>query len=149
MIGRSSSDKIRKHAKALDDAIETQDIEGALAFFSDRSTIELFGITLKGKKEIRRGILWMYQKLGKIRFQPVTIIVEGNTFFEEFLMKAMPRKDTEFSIKASEVLIFEDGIVHSLRLYLDRMALARILARGPIEKIIVNQLHKMTLKGLV
>jgi ketosteroid isomerase-like protein len=92
--------------------------------------------------------MWLYDRLGTIKFQPVTILVQGNTFFEEFVMKTQKQSGAEFQTAAAEVLVYEDYKVKSLRLYVDRVALAKALAKSFVEKWIVKKLDRISLRGL-
>ena len=148
MAPQQSSDEIRRVAKELDDAVEQKDIEKVLSCFADDCEVELGGVTLRGKDGLRQGLTWLYDRLGTVEFEPVTILVEGDTFFEEFVMKTRKQPGAEFQTGAAEVLVYEDGRVKSLRLYLDRLALARALAKGVVEKWVVRKLDQLSLRGL-
>ena len=51
-----STEKIRKFAKALDDAIEKRDIEEIASYFSNDCAIELLGIKLSGQEGLNKAI---------------------------------------------------------------------------------------------
>jgi len=145
-----SAVKIRKLAKALDDAIEKHDTEELVSYFSDDCVIELPGIKLSGKDGLRKAIAWMYRYLGQITLIPITIIVDNNTFFEEFYVKAKVRRGKEIQVKQTEVLVYDNAYkVQSLRLYFDRLELAAAYVTNPVEKILVNQISKASLRGLL
>lgn len=148
MATHQSPDDIRQAAKQLDDAVEQKDVETVLSCFADDGEVQLGGVTLHGKEGLQRGLAWLYDRLGAIKFQPVTILVEGNTFFEEFVMKTRKEPGHELQITAAEVLVYEGGKVKSLRVYLDRLALARAVATGIVEKWIVRKLDQLSLRGL-
>jgi ketosteroid isomerase-like protein len=142
-------DRIRTLAKQLDDAVEQGDIQAVLSFFTDDCEIELPGLKLRGKMGLQKALAWLYQQLGAIRFQPITILVEGNVFFEEFVLKAIKGPDFAFDVQATEILIYEQHKVSKLRLYFDRLAVARALARGLLEKWIVKKMEHLSLRGVV
>ncbi|MEJ2211628.1 MAG: nuclear transport factor 2 family protein [Anaerolineae bacterium] len=148
MSNQQSANEIRRVARILDEATERQDVETVLSCFADEGEVEFFGLTFKGKDEIRRAIRWMYDSLGSTRFEPVNILVDGNVFFEEFVLHATP-EGRALAIKAAEVLVYHDLKIASLRLYFDRMELARTLATGFIERLLVDRLEGITLRGLV
>jgi ketosteroid isomerase-like protein len=142
-----SPEKIRKLAKALDDAIESRNTEDIISYFSDSCEFELLGIKLSGKEGLRKAIAWIYRYLKEITLIPITIMVDGNTFFEEFIVRA---KVKEVQVKQTEVLVYDDEYkVKSLRLYFDRLELAAAYTSNPIEKIMIKQLSKASLKGLL
>jgi len=147
MSTEQSADEIRKVAKILDDAVENEDKELVLSCFSEDGEIEVFGLKFKGHENIRKTIDWMYQRFGQIRFRPIIIMVDGSVFFEEFILSVKP-EDAEFEIKAAEVLVYEDYKIKSLRLYFDRLEIARMLSKGFFERPLINRIHRDTLKGL-
>ena len=87
MDSKLDSEKIRKYAKELDDAIEKRDIEKIVGYFSEKCEIELLGIKLTGHEGLRKAIRWMFRYLKEIVLIPVTIIVQDNIFFEEFAVR--------------------------------------------------------------
>ena len=141
--------KIRKVASDLDKAIENKDVESILSSFSDDCQIELLGIKLTRKDGVRRWIDWMYKHLAEVRFLPVTIMVDGNTFFEEFILKGKLHNGIEVQSKQAEVLTYENYEVKSLRLYFDRLDFADSVVKGSMSKTFVRRLMRKSLKGLV
>ena len=80
----------------------------------------------------------------------ITIIISGSTFFEEFIVKAKVGGGKEIQVKQAEVLVYNaDYKVKSLRLYFDRLELAAAYTSNPIERIMIRQLSKSSLKGLL
>jgi ketosteroid isomerase-like protein len=149
MSREQSPDEIRKYAKALDDAIEGRNIEEVESYFCDDCEIEVLGVKLTGKEGMRKAFGWMYKYLKEMILIPVTIMVDGNTFFEEFIVKTRVKDDKEIQVKQAEVLVYEDYKVKSLRLYFDRLELAEAFTSNAVEQIMVNQIIKASLKGLV
>jgi ketosteroid isomerase-like protein len=144
-----SPGEIRKYAKALDDAIEGRNIEEVMSYFCDDCEIEVLGVKLTGKEGLSRAFGWMYKYLKGMVLIPITIMVDGNTFFEEFIVKTEVKSGKEIQVKQAEVLVYEDYKVKSLRLYFDRLELADAFTSNPVEQIMVNQIVKASLKGLV
>ena len=147
MTTHQTSADIRRVAQVLDDAVENQDIDLILSCFSEHGEVDVFGYRFKGEKEIRQVVEWMFQRFGRIKFQPITITVEENIFFEEFILYANP-EGKEIEIKAAEVLVYEDYKITSLRLYLDRLEVARVLSKGFLGRSLTDWIHRETLKGL-
>jgi len=144
-----SEKEIRKYARALDDAIEKGNIEEVMSYFCDDCEVELLGVKLTGKEGLRKAFDWIYKYLKKMVLVPVTIMVDGNTFFEEFIIKAKVKGGKELQVKQSEVLVYDDYKVKSLRLYFDRLELADVFTSNVLEQVMVKQLVKLSLKGLV
>jgi ketosteroid isomerase-like protein len=143
-------DRIRKAAKLLDDAVEKQNIEEIESFFSDACDIELLGVKLSGKAGLRKALDWMFRYLKDISFIPVTIMIEGDTFFEEFIVRAISKGGKEIKMKQAEVLIYDsDYKVRSLRLYFDRLELADAIASNIFERMAIRLLIRASVKELL
>lgn len=149
MENNKSSDRIRKIALDLDNAIENKNVDFLLFNFSADCEIELLGIKLTGKEGAKKWINWLYKHLVEIKFEPVTIMVDGNTFFEEFIVKGKLHNGIEVSSKQAEVLLFEDYKIKSLRLYFDRIDFADSVKDGFIIKTFIRKLIKTSLEGLI
>ena len=143
------ANRIRALAKALDDAIENEDIEKVLSFFTENCETELLGLRLEGRHGLKRALDWMYKHVTNITLSPITLIIDGSVFFEEFLVRAKTHKGKRIEVKQAEVLIYnEDYLVTSLRLYFDRLLLADTMATNIVDRILLNQVIKNSLKGL-
>ena len=149
MSRKQSPREIRKYAKALDDAIEEGNIEKVMSYFCDDCEIELLGVKLNGKEGLRKAFGWMYKYLKKMTLVPITIMVDGDAFFEEFIVKFRVKGGKELQVKQAEVLVWEDYKVKSLRLYFDRLQLADAFTSNVLEQMMVKQLVKASFKGLV
>ncbi len=148
MPNEQPPDRIREIALALDNAIENKNITAILSSFTNNCEIELLRRQLTGKEGVQKWIDWLYRNFRQIKFQPVIIMVEGNTLFEEFIVRARLHNGLEIKSKQSEVLVFEGDKIKSLRLYFDRLDFAELVARGPLNKTVINQIIKKSLKGL-
>jgi hypothetical protein len=76
-------------------------------------------------------------------------MVEGNTFFEEFILVGTLPNGKIVESKQSEVLVYEDYKIKSLRVYFDRLDFADVVADSFISRKIVKTLISRSLKGLV
>ena len=148
MDNGQSADEIREIAMKLDNALARRNIDVVLDMFTNDCEIELLGIRLIGKDGAARWINWLYKHLSEVEFVPVTIMVDGNTFFEECVVRAKLRSGMAVQSKQAEVLVFENSRVKSLRLYFDRLDFANSIANDPISKLVIRQLLKASLKGL-
>jgi ketosteroid isomerase-like protein len=141
--------QIKALAKALDDAIENEDVEKVLSFFTEDCETELLGLRLEGRQGLKRALDWMYMHVTNITLTPITILIDDSVFFEEFLVKAKTHKGKRLEVKQAEVLIYnEDYLVTSLRLYFDRLLLADTMATNFVDRILLNKVIKSSLKGL-
>ena len=148
MERKQSTGKIRKMAMDLDNAIVNKDIEGILSSFAGDCEIELLRQHLVGKEGVKKWIDWLYKNVRQVKFQPIVIIVKGNTLFEEFIVRARLRSGIEIKSKQAEVLVYENEKIKSLRLYFDRLDFAEAVARGPFSKTAVSRIIKKSLEGL-
>lgn len=142
-------DRIRQIAMELDNAIESKDIDQIVSFFTDDTEIELMGIKLLGKDGARRWLDWLFGTLAEVKFKPIIIMVEGNIFFEEFILVGTLPNGKIVESKQSEVLVYENYKIKNLRVYFDRLDFADIVAEDFISRKIVKTLISRSLKGLV
>jgi hypothetical protein len=133
----------------FDNAIESKDIDHMVSFFADNCKIELMGITLSGRAGARKWLEWLFDTLVEVKFKPVITMVEGNVFFEEFILVGTLANGNIVESKQSEVLVYEDYKIKSLRVYFDRLDFADVVADGFISRKIVSTLISRSLKGLV
>jgi hypothetical protein len=116
--------------------------------FSDDCEIELLGIKLSGKEGARKWLNWLFVHLASVEFLPITIMVDGNTFFEEFKVLAKLHDGEEVQSKQTVVLMFDNLKIKSLRMYFDRLDFSSSMAKDVISHTIVRELVKKSLEGL-
>ncbi|MFW9934669.1 MAG: nuclear transport factor 2 family protein [Candidatus Thorarchaeota archaeon] len=144
-----SKGSILKLAKDFDDAIETSQVKRIIPYFHEECTIELLGLTLEGHEGVQKWLKWMFEHLSSIRFEPVVVMVEGNVFFEEFIVHGLLNDGEKVQSKQAEVLVFENSLVKSLRLYFDRLDFADAVTSGWLTRKIIKKLITESVKGLV
>lgn len=133
---------------ALDNAIENKDPDAVIACFADDCEIELLRHSLVGKAGVKKWFGWLFKNIRQIKFQPVKIMAEGNTLFEEFIIRARLHSGPEVKSKQAEILIFENDKIKSLRLYFDRLDFADTLTKDPVSKAVLSRIIKKSLEGL-
>ena len=139
---------IRKVADQLDRAVERRDLNTVLGFFTENCEVTLFGIKLTGKDALGRAFQSLYEKLENVRFEPITIMTEESTLFEEFRLHATSPGGEAVSIEAAEVLNFDGNLVVGMRLYLDRLQLAGIIAEGILERKLLEAIERKSREGI-
>ena len=143
------TERIRQVAKELDDTLETKNIERILSFFAHDCELLLLGIKVRGKEGARRWLRWQFGHVADYELVRIVIMIEGNVFFEEFVVKARLPDGTALESKQAEVLVYDEEYkVSSLRLYFDRLDFADAVARDPFSGFVVRRLVKASLKGL-
>ncbi|MFW6151105.1 MAG: nuclear transport factor 2 family protein [Chloroflexota bacterium] len=148
MSGEQGSEEVRQAAMELDAALEERDTERVVACFSEDCEIELLGVRLAGCEGVRKWLGWFFHHVASIRFEPVIVLVQGSTFFKEFVAHATLWDGTEVDSRQAEVLLFEGVNVKSLRLYFDRLDFGRSFAGDPLRRALLRRLTKASLKGL-
>ena len=143
-----SSEAILKTALNLDKAIETRNIEAVLSKFSVDCEIELLGIKLYGRDGVKKWMKWQFKHIAKIEFIPITRMVSGNIFFEEYIAKANLQDGEEILSNQVVVLEFKKKMIKSLRLYFDRLDFADAVAKDIISRTIVKELVKKSVEDL-
>lgn len=148
MSNAISSEEIRKAVMSLDNALESKNLQALMEKFADDCEIELLSVKLLGKEGVRKWFNWIYKHVVKIEFLPATIMVEGSTFFEEYIVKAKFQDGEEARSKQAIVLVFEDLKIKSLRIYFDRLDFSGSVAKDVVSKTIVKELVKKSLEDL-
>jgi ketosteroid isomerase-like protein len=149
LSGEQDPDRIKQVAMDFDNAIESKDISHMVSFFAEDCEIELMGVRLSGKEGARRWLEWLFDTLIEVKFKPVIIMVEGNVFFEEFILVGTLPNGKIIKSKQFEVLVYENYKIKSLRVYFDRLDFAEAVANDFVSRKIVKTLVSRSLKGLV
>lgn len=148
MAEKQSTDEIRRVAMVLDNAIENKDLNAVMSCFADDCEIELLRHSLYGKAGVKKWFNWLFKNVWQIKFQPVIIMAEGNTLFEEFIIRVRFENGPEVKSKQSEVLVFENDKIKCLRLYFDRLDFADAVVKDPVSKAVMSRVMKKSLEGL-
>lgn len=148
MAKKQSTEEIRKVAMSLDNAIENKNLDAVMSCFADDCEIELLRHSLYGKTGVKKWFNWLFKNVWQIKFQPIVIIAEGNTLFEEFIIRARLHSGPEVKSKQAEVLVFENDKIKILRIYFDRLDFADVVAKDPVSKAVVSRVIKKSLEGL-
>ena len=142
-----SSEEIRKVALAFDKALENKDAHAVMDMFAEDCEIELLSVKLLGKEGAKKWLNWIYMHVAEMKFLPVIIMVEGNTFFEEYTVEAKFHDGEQTRSNQAVVLVFENLKIKSLRMYFDRLDFAGAVAKDIVSKTIVRELVKKSLEG--
>jgi hypothetical protein len=141
--------RIKQVAADLDNDLESRIIERILPYFAEDCVIEIFGIKLHGISDLKKWLKWFFDLFDTIKFEPRVIMVEDNTFFEEFIIHVSFKDSNKLSVKVAEVLEYKNYKIKSLRLYLDRLEFADAFPAGFLSRKIINLIKRKSLKGLV
>jgi hypothetical protein len=144
-----SSEAILKTALNLDKGLENRNVEAVISKFSVDCEIELLGVKLTGRDGVKKWMEWQFKHIAKVEFIPITKMVSGNTFFEEYVAKAKLHDGEEIRSKQAVVLQFKNSMIKNLRLYFDRLDFADAVAKDAISKTIIKEIVKKSIEGLI
>lgn len=137
------------YSKISSNQSNTKELIKLIPYFSEDCEIEIFGLKLKGKSNMKKWLNCFFNLFVTIKFEPIVIMVDNNIFFEEFIIHINFKQGKKLSVKLAEVLEYQNYKIKSLRLYLDRLEFADIFATGFLSKKLVKLFIKRSLKGLV
>jgi ketosteroid isomerase-like protein len=149
MVQIQDSERIREVAMEFDNAIEARNIDAISESFTEDCEIELMGITLSGKEGVRKWVNWLFNSVPEIKFTPVVIMVNEGVFFEEFIVTSTLSNAKVVRSKQSEVLVYENYKIKSLRIYFDRLDFSDFVLRDFLSKRVVKMLKSRSLRGLI
>jgi ketosteroid isomerase-like protein len=149
MPGKKATEEMRRVAMKLGSAIENKSLDTVMSCFADDCEIELLRQSLYGKAGVKKWFDWLFKNIWQIKFQSIVTMAEGNTLFEEFIIRARLYSGPEVKSKQAEVLVFENDKIKSLRLYFDRFDFAETVAKDPVSKAVVSRVIKKSIEGLV
>jgi ketosteroid isomerase-like protein len=141
--------RIREIAMDFDNAIEARNVDAIVEAFTDDCEIELLGVSLTRKEGAGKWAEWLFDSIPEMSFTPIVIMVRNGVFFEEFKVTSTLPNGKVIESKQSEVLVFENYKIKSLRLYFDRLDFAEFVVKDFLSKRIVGILKSRSLKGLV
>lgn len=118
---------IRAAAAELDAALEAGDVARVVDCFAEGCEVELLGVRLHGHGGVRRWLAWVHGHVERLELGARVIMVDGDTFFEEFAVTGHLGDGRSIESRWAEVLTYRDGLVTSLRLYFDPIDFAPAL----------------------
>jgi len=130
-------------------AIEEQNVEKALSFLTDDADYVTPEGTFKGKEELRRYLTWGTQTTPnqKVREAGIGIMVKGNKAVFEHIVEGT-YEGTKYEALTMCVYEFSDEKIQHLRTVVDRLSIAKQVARGWFAKWIMNSIIARAEKGL-
>lgn len=140
-------EEVTKLTDDFNEAIADKDPDRFLQFFDESCEIELMNLKLNGKEGAKKWFNWMFSYCERAEFDYVNTALKGQTFFVEYVLKADMKGGKSINSKQSVVILFEDKLVKSLRLYFDRLDFASAVANLP-SRIIIDQIMKKSTEGL-
>lgn len=141
-----SESSIRQAASELDEALEAGDRDRIVACFADDCSVELLGVRLHGRDGVRRWLDWVFAHVERIDFDPRVIIIDGDTFIEEFGVTGTLTNGRRLQGQWAEILTYQHNLVTSLRLYFNPLDFAPAL--GVVGRTVGPAAMRLARKGL-
>lgn len=144
-----SEEKIKSLIRDFIEAFTKRDVEKALSFFAEDATYVTPWGTFKGKEEIKRFLTWNAKTVTDLTVTDsgIGIMVQGNKAVYEHIIGAT-MEGMKGEVLAMCAYEFSDEKIQHLRTALDRLSIAKQVAKGWLAKKVVNSVVKRTEKGL-
>jgi hypothetical protein len=140
--------KIKEVAMELDNALEKRNYELIKSYFAKDCKIEFLDVILRGRKGVEKWLDYIFEHVKAFELKPILIMVENDSFFEEFTVIATLPDGSKISSKWAEVLVYKDYKVQSLRLYFDRLNFIKSIPSNLIVRKLLRYIDKKSLEGL-
>jgi len=130
-------------------AIEENNVEKALSFLTDDAEYVTPEGTFKGKKELKRYLNWGTRTTPnqKVRDAGIGIMVKGNKAVFEHIVEGT-YEGTKYEVLTICVYEFSDEKIQHLRTVVDRLSIAKQVAKGWFAKRIMGSIIARAEKGL-
>ncbi len=144
-----AKEKMETIIRDFSEAFVKGDIEKALSFFAEDATYVTPWGTFKGKDEIRRFLTWNAQTVTDftVTDSGIGIMVQENKAVYEHILGAT-MEGVRGEVLGMCAYEFSDEKIQHLRTVLDRLSLAKQVAKGWLAKRIVSSIVKRAEKGL-
>jgi ketosteroid isomerase-like protein len=131
------------------DALEKNDMDRALPFFTDDATWFTPEGTFIGRDEIKRYLAWMSNALTDVKFTDdgVGIIIQGDKAIYQSISESTYEG---IKIKVGNVCTYEfsGDRIKNHWIITDRLSMVKQAAKGPIARMAVNTIVSRMEKGL-
>ena len=130
-------------------AIEEQNVEKALSLLTDDAEYVAPEGTFKGKEELRRYLTWGTRTAPnqKVRDAGIGIMVKGNRAVFEHIVEGT-HEGKKYEALTICVYEFSDEKIQHMRTVVDRLSIAKQVAKGWFAKRIMNSIVARAEKGL-
>lgn len=129
--------------------LEKKDIESYLKYFTDDVIFVTSQGIFKGKDEFKRFIIWLLKDLEETRFldDGIGIITKDNRAVYQYVIDAK-YKGIKAKVSCIGTYEFEGNKIKNHWTVMDRLSLAKQVAKGPIAKKIISTVVAKTDQGL-
>ncbi len=132
------------------EAFNKKDLTSVLSFFVDDAIYARSEGTFRGKDEIKRYYTWMYAGYSEISLREKGIVAEGDRAVFEWALEGTSIRGggKRAQLQGMDLFEFKEGKVQEIRIYQDRLLVAKQLADGWFENTIINGVVNQMEKGL-
>ncbi len=143
-------EKIEGVIRAWGAALETKDVEKALSFVADDAVWMNDEGTFKGREEWKRYSTWLAKRLGETKFKDtgIGVMVKGNKAVWQFTLEGKTLDGMKFEVPSVCLYEFENEKIFQHATISDRLTFAKQVAKGAVQKRIVNSMVNAAEKGL-
>jgi ketosteroid isomerase-like protein len=136
----------------MHEALNKGDVEKAVSFVADDAVAITPDGIFKGKAENKRIFERMFKqaaeyKVSDLKLTETGIYAEGNVVTHEYSMEGTT-KQGKMSVPSVAVAEIKNGKVQRVRMYYDRLALAKQMASGVVATRTINAVIGQMEKGL-
>lgn len=145
-----SEEKIESVIRAWGAALEAKDMEKALSLVADDAVWMNDEGTFKGKEQWKRYLAWMAKQIGEEKFKDtgIGIMVKGNKAVWQFTLEGKTLDGMKFEVPSVCLYEFKNEKIFQHTTITDRLSLAKQVAKGAVQKRIVNSMVNAAEKGL-
>jgi ketosteroid isomerase-like protein len=131
------------------DALENNDVEKALSFFSDDAVWLTPEGEFKGRDEIKRYLTWITKTIEDLKFEDtgIGIAAENNKAVYEYIGEGLIR-GKKAKIPSVCIYEFKNGKCAYHKTIYDRLSLAKQAATGWLARRVVNSVINQSEQGL-
>ena len=145
-----SEETIESVLRAWGAALETKDVEKALSLVADDAVWMNDEGTFKGKEEWKRYLTWLSKGIaeGKFKDTGIGVMVKGNKAVWQYTLEGKTLDGMKFEVPGVCLYEFKNEKIFQHTTIGDRLSLAKQVAKGAIQKRIVNSIVNAAEKGL-
>jgi hypothetical protein len=129
------------------EALGKRDVEKALSFCAEDAIWVTPEGTFKGREELGRYLTWSSQTISAIRETGIKAVVQGDRGACEHVL-AGTSEGVKWEVLALCVCEFSSDKIQSLRMFYDRLSVAKQVAEGGLAEMLVNSIVKRMEEGL-
>ena len=145
-----SEEKIESVLRSWGAALETKDVEKALSLVADDAVWMNDEGTFKGKEDWKRYLTWLTKQFaeGKFKDTGIGVMVKGNKAVWQYTLAGKTLDGMKFEVPGVCMYEFKNEKILQHTTITDRLALAKQVAKGAIQKRVVNSIVNAAEKGL-